>query len=207
LTFLQSNMNWIQHPITLKGNKVILVPLDSSHFPALLEIGKEQAIWEYMAVDSASSEKLLLELKTALLKKANGDQYPFAIINMINGNVIGTTRLMNIFAEHKKLEIGWTWYHPKYWGAGYNTECKLLLLTYCFETLKAVRVQLVAGETNVRSRMAILKIGATYEGTMRKERVRPDGNYRNTVMYSIIDEEWVDRKQKLENLITPIDSL
>ncbi|MDR3682043.1 MAG: GNAT family protein [Flavipsychrobacter sp.] len=192
-------MNWIQHPITLTGNKVVLVPLDSSHFPALLEIARQESIWEFMAIDG-SPDKLLLELKAALLNRASGDQYPFAIIDRLKGNVIGTTRLMNIFHEHKKLEIGWTWYNPEYWGTGYNTECKLLLLTYCFETLAAVRVQLVAGEKNMRSRNAILKIGATYEGTMRKERARPDGTYRNTVMHSIIDDEWPDRKRKLEEM-------
>ncbi len=196
----QDNMNWIQHPITLTGNKVVLVPLDSSHFPALLEIAKQEAIWQHMAIDGTNSDHFLLELKAALLSRANGEQYTFTIIDRLNGNVIGATRFLNVFPQHKKLEIGWTWYDPKYWGTGYNTECKLLLLTYCFEHLKTVRVQLITSEKNIRSRTAILKIGASYEGLMRKERVRMDGSYRNTVIFSIIDDEWPDRKQKLENM-------
>jgi len=191
-------MNWIQHPLTLEGEKVKLVPLESHHFPALIEIGKQPDIWKYMAIDGSTPDKLLLELKSALMKRVSGERYPFTVIDKANGNVIGTTSFLNIFAEHHKLEIGWTWYSPRYWGTGYNAECKLLLLTYCFEVLKAVRVQFLAGETNMRSRTAILKIGATYEGAMRKERIRPDGTYRNTVIYSIVDEEWAARKQKLE---------
>jgi len=120
-------MNWIQHPITLTGNKVVLVPLDSSHFPALLEIAKQEAIWQHMAIDGTNSDHFLLELKAALLSRANGEQYTFTIIDRLNGNVIGATRFLNVFPQHKKLEIGWTWYDPKYWGTGYNTECKLLL--------------------------------------------------------------------------------
>lgn len=193
-------MNWLQAPIILEGKKVKLVPLESSHFPALLEIGKHKEIWEHLAIDGASSDKLLLELKAALLKKANGERYPFAVVDKISGNIIGTTSFLNIFPEHRKLEIGWTWYAPAYWGTGLNTECKLLLLTYCFEVLHAVRVQLLTSEKNIRSRTAIMKIGASYEGLMRKERIRPDGTFRNTVMYSILDDEWPDRKQKLEQM-------
>ena len=109
----------------------------------------------------------------------------------------------NIFPEHRKLEIGWTWYDPAYWRTGYNRECKLLLLTYCFEVLNTVRVQLQTDENNERSRTAILGIGATYEGTMRKERIRANGANRNTAMYSIIDDEWVEVKAKLQASLKP----
>ena len=100
-----------------------------------------------------------------------------------------------------KEAIGWTWYDPSYWRTGYNRECKLLLLTYAFETLKAVRVQLVTDATNFRSRTAIEGIGATFEGELRKERIRANGAYRNTAMYSIIDDEWPKVKKKLEQKI------
>jgi len=140
---------------------------------------------------------MLQHLKSAVLKRATGEQYPFTIIDNQKNRIIGSTLFHNIYPEHRKLEIGWTWYDPAYWRTGYNRECKLLLLTYCFETLKTIRVQLQTDENNQRSRTAILGIGATFEGVLRKERIRANGVPRNTVMYSIIDEEWKDVKSGL----------
>jgi RimJ/RimL family protein N-acetyltransferase len=107
----------------------------------------------------------------------------------------------NIFPEYRKLEIGWTWYHPDYWRTGYNRECKLLLLSYCFEVLNTIRVQFVTDENNLRSYNAILGIGATFEGVLRNERIRANGAYRNTAVFSIINSEWQMVKTKLEAAI------
>lgn len=183
-------MNWIQHPVILEGERVKLVPLDHAHFDELIAVGRQEKIWEHISINGADSERLVLHLKSAILKRSTGEQYPFTVIDKLSGKIIGSTLLHNIFPEHRKLEIGWTWYDPAYWRTGYNRECKLLLLTYCFETLKAVRVQLQTDENNTRSRTAILGIGATFEGVMRKERIRANGTFRNTVMYSITDDEW-----------------
>lgn len=183
-------MNWIQHPVILEGERVKLVPLDHAHFDELIAVGRQEKIWEHISINGADSERLVLHLKSAILKRSTGEQYPFTVIDKLSGKIIGSTFLHNIFPEHRKLEIGWTWYDPAYWRTGYNRECKLLLLTYCFETLKAVRVQLQTDENNTRSRTAILGIGATFEGVMRKERIRANGTFRNTAMYSIIDDEW-----------------
>lgn len=183
-------MNWLTHPIVLEGERVRLVPLENSHFESLLEIGKQEKIWEYMSINGSDSERLRLHLQSAILKRATGEQYPFTVVDRKTGKVIGSTFFHNIFPEHRKLEIGWTWYDPAYWRTGYNRECKLLLLTHCFEHMKTVRVQFQADENNHRSRTAILGIGATFEGILRKERIRANGAYRNTVMYSIIEDEW-----------------
>jgi RimJ/RimL family protein N-acetyltransferase len=102
-----------------------------------------------------------------------------------------------MFPQHRRLEIGWTWYDPAFWRTGLNRECKLLLLTYAFETLKAIRVQFLTDENNHRSRTAISGIGATMEGIMRNERIRSNGAYRNTVVFSIIDTEWEQAKALL----------
>ena len=190
-------MNWIQHPVILQGEKVTLVPLDNAHFAELLEVGKQEQIWEHISINGADRERLMQHLKSAVLKRGTGEQYPFTVIDNKTNRIIGSTLFHNIFPEHRKLEIGWTWYDPAYWRTGYNRECKLLLLTYCFESLKTVRVQLQTDENNLRSRTAILGIGATFEGVLRKERIRANGAFRNTVMYSIIDEEWPRVKEKL----------
>src|ERR1700744_1774600 len=155
-------MNWMQHPVILEGEKVKLVPLEHGHFAELLEIGKQEQIWEFMAMNGADPERLLLQFKSTVLKRGTGEQYPFTVIDKVHNKIIGTTMFHNIFPEHKRLEIGYTWYDPSYWRTGYNRECKLLLLTYCFETLKTVRVQFVTDEHNTRSSKAILGIGASF---------------------------------------------
>ncbi len=190
-------MNWIQHPVVLEGEKVRLVPLDTDHFDDLLQIGRQEKIWEHISINGADQNILVTHLRSALLKRATGEQYPFTVIDKVQNKIIGSTLFHNIFPQHHKLEIGWTWYDPAYWRTGYNRECKLLLLTYAFETLKAVRVQLVTDATNFRSRTAIEGIGATFEGELRKERIRANGAYRNTAMYSIIDDEWPKVKKTL----------
>lgn len=194
-------MNWIQHPVILEGDKVRLVPLDSAHFDELAEVGKQEKIWEHISINGADKNVLLTHLRSAVLKRATGEQYPFTVIDKAQNRIIGSTLFHNLYAKDHKLEIGWTWYDPSYWRTGYNRECKLLLLTYAFEQLRTVRVQLQTDATNLRSRAAIEGIGATLEGTMRKERIRANGKYRNTAMYSIIDDEWPAVKQMLQQKI------
>ncbi len=191
-------MNWIQHPLILEGEKVKLVPLENAHFDELMAVGRQEKIWEFMSINGADSARLLLHLKSAVLKRGTGEQYPFTVIDKSANKIIGSTLLHNIYPEHRKLEIGWTWYDPSYWRTGLNRECKLLLLAHCFEVLQTVRVQLQADENNLRSRTAILGIGATFEGIMRKERIRANGVFRNTAMYSILDDEWPAVKSLLE---------
>jgi RimJ/RimL family protein N-acetyltransferase len=194
-------MNWIQHPVELEGVRVRLVPLHQDHFPALAEIAKHRQIWEHLPLDGSDEKTLVQNLGTALLKRAYGEQYPFTAIDKSSGNIFGSTRLFEIFPDHKKLEIGWTWYDPAYWGKGHNLECKLLMLTYCFEILKANRVQLKTRTTNLRSQAAIRKIGAKEEGVLRKDRIMTDGTVKDTILFSIIDEEWADVKVKLQQQI------
>ena len=94
-------------------------------------------------------------------------------------------------------EIGWTWYSPSVWGTVLNPECKLLLLAHAFEDWGAVRVQLKTDNNNLRSQRAILKLGAKYEGRLRHHRFRADGTLRDTMMYSILREEWAGVKVSL----------
>lgn len=183
-------MNWIQHPVILEGEKVKLLPLEHAHFAALVALGRNEKIWEFFSVNGAEGDALLQQLRSSLLKRGTGEQYPFTVIDKSTGNLIGCTMFHNIYPEHRKLEIGWTWLDPAYWRTGYNRECKRLLLDYCFNTLKAIRVQLVTDENNHRSRAAILGIGALYEGILRNERIRWNGQYRHTAVYSIIAGEY-----------------
>lgn len=190
-------MNWIQHPVILEGKRVRLLPLDRTHFEELLQIGSSKQIWEFFSIDGSKPDNLLRHLESAVLKRATGEQYPFTVVDIRSGAVIGSTLFYNIFPAHRKLEIGWTWYAPEYWRTGYNRECKFLLLTFCFEVLKAIRVQFATDELNQRSSKAILGIGAQFEGLLRNERIKEGGVYRNTLMYSIVESEWPDIKHRL----------
>ena len=181
----------------LEGERVRLVPLEHTHFPDLLRVAKEPKIWEFFSVNGADENVMLNHLRTAVLKRATGEYYPFTVMDKKENKIIGSTILYHLFPEHRKLEIGWTWYHPDYWRTGYNRECKLLLLSFCFETLKTIRVQLITDENNYRSRNAILGIGAKYEGTQRNERIRYNGAYRNSEMFSVIEDEWPAVKKVL----------
>ena len=103
---------------------------------------------------------------------------------------------MDIRPEHRSLEIGSTWIGRAYHGTKINPECKLLLLQHAFENLGCLRVQLKTDERNLQSRAAIEKLGAKFEGTLRKHMVLHDGFVRNSAMYSITDEEWPAVKER-----------
>jgi RimJ/RimL family protein N-acetyltransferase len=149
----------------------------------------------------STTEKRLEVFANAIEERERGTQFPFVIFHREQQKIVGSTRLMNIEPAHRKLEIGWTWLHPDYWATAVNLECKLLLLTFCFEQLLAIRVQLKTDENNIRSRTAIQKTGATYEGTLRHDWLRPNGTIRNSAYYSIIYTEWEQKKPALAALL------
>ncbi|HOY08389.1 MAG TPA: GNAT family protein [Saprospiraceae bacterium] len=192
--------HWINEPVTLRGQTVDLIPLEPAHFAELSVLATDKRIWEFYVYDASVPEKFTSIFESAFTEKQNGSQFPFAILHKAENRLIGSTRLLDIQPNHKKLEIGSTWLHPDYWASAVNLECKLLLLTYCFEQLQTVRVQLKTDERNLRSRKAIEKIGGQFEGILRNDMIRDDGTYRNSAYYSLIIQEWPDKKRNLEAL-------
>lgn len=193
--------SWIDNAITLESDLVKLEPLETSHFDALRTIAADKRIWEFYPADYSDNNNINNALEQALEEREKGNQYPFVIIDQRLHKVIGSTRFLDIQPAHRKLEIGWTWLHPNYWATNLNTTCKLLLLQYCFETLKTVRVQLKTDETNLRSRKAIQKIGGKFEGILRHDIIRANGTRRSSAYFSIIDEEWDDTKARLQQIL------
>jgi len=193
-------MNWIKENTTLHGETVDLLPMAESHFGALIELAKEKRIWEFIPIDMSTEEKCKAIFLKGFEERTAGTQFPFVIFHKKENKIIGSTRLMNIVLLHKGLEIGWTWLHPDYWATEVNLECKLLLLNFSFENLKAIRVQLKTDENNIRSRKAIEKIGAQYEGILRQDFIRDNGSFRNSAYFSILDKEWNEKKVKLTAL-------
>jgi len=122
----------------------------------------------------------------------------FAVLLKAANRHVGMTRYLNIEEAHKKLEIGSTWYEPAAWGGPVNPECKLLLMRHAFEALKVHRVEYKTDVLNARSRAAILKLGAKQEGILRKHMVAAGGRARDSVYFSIIDDEWPAVKAGLE---------
>ena len=115
---------------------------------------------------------------------------PYAVRLIATGEVIGGTSYIEPNAQHKRVEIGWTWYRPDHWAGAVNPECKLLLLAHAFDTLGLNRVQLVTDLLNTRSQAAIAKLGATREGVLRSHAITRGGRVRDTVVFSIIASEW-----------------
>jgi RimJ/RimL family protein N-acetyltransferase len=126
--------NWINSPLKLTGGKVELISLDDTHIGELEMIAKDKRIWTFYPVDGSDPEKLVPSLKSSIDERERGIQFPFVIYDRKKKRIIGSTRYLDIQPAHKKLEIGWTWISPEYWGTSINTECKLLLLTHCFES-------------------------------------------------------------------------
>jgi len=187
--------SWIEHPMNIDGEIINLTSLEKDHIIELEKLAKDKRIWEHYTMDGTNSEKLISAFSEAIMERENGTQFPFVIFHKLENRIIGSTRLLDIQEKHLKLEIGWTWLDPNYWGTAVNLECKLLLLTFCFETLKTIRVQFKTDERNLRSRRAIEKIGGQFEGILRHDMLRDNGTNRNSASYSIIDKEWVYTKQ------------
>lgn len=193
-------MSWIPDGTVLKGNTVTLLPISEAYFEELADVAAEEKIWTHVPRNMNSRAQVLKAFAEAIKERERGAQYPFVIYHNEHKKLIGSTRLTHLEPLHKKLEIGWTWLHPDYWSTEVNFECKLLLLTYCFEVLDVYRVQLKTDENNIRSRKAIAKIGAKCEGILRNDMIKENGEKRNSVYFSIIQEEWAEVKPMLQGL-------
>ena len=142
--------NWISHPTILKGVSVDLIPLEEEHLEELCIAASDKELWEHIPTNGSDKSAFYRAYHFALAEREKENQYPFAIRHKKTNQLIGSTRLFEIYPDDRKLEIGWTWIIKQYWGTEINLECKLLLLTFCFETLKASRVQLKTKDTNIK---------------------------------------------------------
>lgn len=198
---------WIEHPTILSGQIIDLVPLEEKHFDELYKAATYKKIGEFYTGDWSVHETFLKVYSGALKQREKGNEYPFVIFHKPTKNIIGSTRLLDIVPYDRRLEIGGTWLMPEFWATDINLDCKLSLLTYCFETLKTKRVQLKTQHDNLRSRKAIEKIGGIYEGVLRKHMLKDDGTYRSSAYFSILDDEWEMAKENIQSrLIASIQS-
>lgn len=187
-----------QH-IVLENDAVRLEPLSIEHLPHLTPIALENpTLLQYSPTPFGSAAAMDEMIAAAAADRQTGTRYAFAIFNKASNGYVGSTSLGSITLAHHRVEIGWTWIDPSVQGTGLNAQCKLLLLTYAFETLGCQRVEFRTDERNTQSRKAIEKLTAVYEGTLRKHFLMLDGHWRNTVYYSILKSEWPQVKSNLK---------
>jgi RimJ/RimL family protein N-acetyltransferase len=196
-----SDVLW-QKRVTLNGKSVRLEPLSEDHAKELASAGKDSSIWAYMLYGTPITyESMLSWVKDLLARRDSGNDLPFAVVHLASGKVVGATRYLDMHPDHKGLEIGGTWYSVEFQRTSVNTECKYLLLKYAFENLGCIRVQLKTDLRNIRSQIAIERLGAVKEGVLRNHMITPEGVIRDSVYYSILDSEWINVKKKLEELL------
>jgi RimJ/RimL family protein N-acetyltransferase len=189
-------------PVVLTGKYVRLEPMTEAHISGLAEIGVGQPFWDFMVYGRMETADDMRGWVQDILSRAEKrTDLPFVAIHLESGRVAGATRYMNIMPYDRGLEIGGTWYGPEFQRTVVNTECKYLLLSHAFETLGCIRVQLKTDLRNERSQKAIERIGAVKEGVLRNHMILPDGYYRYSVYYSILDTEWPGVKERLEGMM------
>ena len=189
-------------PVVLQGKHARLEPMTESHAPALAEIGIGQPFWDFMVYGKINTvDDMRNWVLDVLSREKNGTDLSFVAIHLASGRVAGATRYLNIMPNDRGLEIGGTWYGPEFQRTAVNTECKYLLLQHAFERLGCIRVQLKTDSRNERSQKAIERIGAVKEGVLRNHMILPDGYYRHSVYYSILDTEWPTVKKRLEEML------
>lgn len=192
---------WVE-PITLEGTVVRLEPLSRDHLDDLARVAFEGDLWRWVLVQPTDVAELRDWLEAAIAEAATGAEVPFATIDLASGRAIGSTRFMTIAAEHRRLEIGWTWIGLAHQRSGANREAKLLQLTHAFETLGANRVEFKTDSLNQRANPGLLGIGATLEGRFRNHMVMPGGRIRHSNYYSVTREDWPAVKSRLRDRLT-----
>jgi N-acetyltransferase len=181
----------IRH-VPLEAGRVRLVPLELSHAGALYEAGAAAEIWRHLPRGAATPDDMRIMVRQALAEQERGWRFAYTI--MERETAIGSTSILGPSVEHRSFEIGLTWLTPAAWGTGLNQASKYALLRHGFENAGAVRVQFRTAAGNIRSQMALRKIGAVCEGTLRKSYQGED-----MMFFSILDDEWPTVKANLES--------
>ena len=188
--------------IVLENDVALLRPLQESDYEHLVHFAiNEPTLWIYSLVSAQGEQGMKNYISTALKKKLAKDSYPFIIYDKRMGKYAGCTRYYDFQELHKSTQLGYTWYGKEFWGTGLNKNCKLLLLSYAFETLGLDRVELRADNNNARSIAAMKSMGCTVEGILRSHVMGQDAR-RDSIILSILKDEWLGHAKS--NLIEKI---
>ena len=198
------NINPFTAPITLTGEHARLEPLSMSHLEGLMEATRDGELWKLWYTAVPSPEEMRLEIRRRLKLQDTGAMMPWTVLSQPSGKIAGMTTFMNIDSKYRRVEIGSTWYAKSAQRTALNTECKLMLLTYAFETLQCIAVEFRTGFFNQASRRAIERLGAKRDGILRSHQLYANGTLRDTVVYSIIAAEWPGVKENMNYKLTSV---
>ncbi len=175
----------------LEDERVLLRPLVASDFELLLPYAiNEPDTWRYSAVNPAGEEGMRTYVAGALKARAEGKEYAFIVYDKQTNEYAGCTRFYDIQPQYQSLQLGYTWYGEKFRATGLNRHCKFLLLQFAFEELGMIRVEFRADANNARSIAAMKALGCLVDGILRSVMPLEDGTRRNTIVLSILKDEW-----------------
>jgi RimJ/RimL family protein N-acetyltransferase len=188
-------------PCVLEGSVIRLEPLDLHHLDGLSAVGLDPEIWRFTIAKVDSRSAMEHYIAQALAEQRAGIALPFVTVLKASGKVIGSTRFHSAVPAHRRVEIGWTWLGRSWQRTGANTEAKYLMLRHAFERWGCLRVEFKTSTLNQRSRAALGRIGAVEEGVLRSHMINEDGTIRDSVYFSILEDEWPGVKLKLERMM------
>ena len=186
--------------IILENNRVLLRPLASSDVENLLHFSQnDPTIWKYSLIKADGEKNFEDYINLALKARNEQKEYPFIVFDKLTNKYAGSTRFYDIQMNNKSLQLGFTWYGSDFQGTGLNKQCKFLLLEFAFEKMDMERVEFRADNANERSIAAMKGIGCQVEGVLRSHVLKPDGTRRDSIVLSILKQEW--RHNVKENLL------
>lgn len=182
----------------LEGSIVVLEPLGEEHVEGLWAAAQVPEIWDWLA-NLRERERFDRWLELSFAAAREGREGVFVTRKAASGEIVGSSRYMNVRPDDRVVEIGWTWLNPAAWRSGANVEAKLLMMRHAFETLGCVRVEFKTDARNERSRAALAAIPAKFEGVLRNHMIVPDVGQRDSAYFSVIDSEWPKARANLES--------
>ena len=186
----------------LEGELVVLEPLEERHAEGLWQAAQAPEIWQWLARVGSSRDYFDRWMEISLAAAREGREGVFATRRRADGELVGSSRYLNLRPPDRVVEIGWTWLNPSAWRSGINVEAKLLMFEHAFERLGCVRVELKTDARNERSRAAMAALPAQFEGILRKHMFVPDVGVRDSAYFSVIDDEWPDVRANLERRLS-----
>jgi N-acetyltransferase len=185
-------------PVTLERDGIRLEPLSPEHYDGLVAAASDGKLWDLWFTSVPEPSATITYIRDAVKGQSDGHMLPWAVRDLASNAIVGSTRYHDIVPAIDRVEIGWTWYAARCQRTNVNTTCKLLLLEHAFDSLGCAVVGLRTDNFNFRSQKAIEGIGARKDGVLRRHQARRDGTVRDSVMYSILREEWPDVRRHLE---------
>ena len=185
-------------PVTLERDGIRLEPLSPEHYDGLVAAASDGNLWELWFTSVPEPGAVITYIRDAVKGQGDGHMLPWAVRDLKTNTIVGSTRYHDIVPAIDRVEIGYTWYAARCQRTNVNTTCKLLLLEHAFDVLNCAVVGLRTDNFNFRSQKAIEALGAKKDGVLRHHQARRDGTVRDSVMYSILKEEWRDVKRHLE---------